>query len=271
MAENRYYYLQLMDDIFTSRRIKKMRKIEHGDTMFVIYLKLQLVAMKHDGKLTYTGLEPTLSAELALDIDEKPENVEACLDFLLKTELAEQITENEIFLPWSVKNSRSEGASAERMRKKRAQEKEAKLQPDKVSEQCDGDSEQCAHNVTDNYNYNYSKNQNTEERDSNEDAGNQEAEDNLFTQLWDRYPRKTGDIRTAHIEYLAALETGATSEDIRKALEAQITIWKIQEDRYIPSMENWLRNRAWKNYSATNQEIENRPTSLECDVLPTDA
>ena len=131
MAENRYYYLQLMDDIFTSRRIKKMRKIEHGDTMFVIYLKLQLVAMKHDGKLTYTGLEPTLSAELALDIDEKPENVEACLDFLLKTELAEQITENEIFLPWSVKNSRSEGASAERMRKKRAQEKKRNCNPTK--------------------------------------------------------------------------------------------------------------------------------------------
>ena len=90
MAENRYYYLQLMDDIFTSRRIKKMRKIEHGDTMFVIYLKLQLVAMKHDGKLTYTGLEPTLSAELALDIDEKPEDVESCLDFLLKRVLSMQ-------------------------------------------------------------------------------------------------------------------------------------------------------------------------------------
>ena len=109
--------------------------------------------------------------ELFAILEERPERLWdlnlRTLDFLLKTELAEQITENEIFLPWSVKNSRSEGASAERMRKKRAQEKEAKLQPDKVSEQCDGDSEQCAHNVTDNYNYNYSKNQNTEERDSN--------------------------------------------------------------------------------------------------------
>ena len=41
----RYYWLKLRDDFFTSKRIKKLRKIEHGDTYIIIYLKMQLKAM----------------------------------------------------------------------------------------------------------------------------------------------------------------------------------------------------------------------------------
>ncbi len=124
-TEKRYFWLKLKDDIFSSRRIKKLRSMENGDTLFVIYLKLQLIAMKCEGLLTYTGLEESFEEELALDLDEDVELVKSTLDFLLKYELAERISDTEILLPWALANTGSEGASAERMRNKRAEEKKS--------------------------------------------------------------------------------------------------------------------------------------------------
>ena len=49
MAEGkRYYWLKLKDDLFTSIRIKKLRRMAGGDTYLIIYLKLQLKAIKND-------------------------------------------------------------------------------------------------------------------------------------------------------------------------------------------------------------------------------
>ena len=53
----RYYWLKLKDDFFSSKRIKKLRNMAGGDTYTIIYLKMQLLAMKTDGVLTWTGLE----------------------------------------------------------------------------------------------------------------------------------------------------------------------------------------------------------------------
>ena len=58
MAEGkRYYWLRLHHDFFDSKRIKKLRRMAGGDTYTIIYLKMQLLAMKTDGTLTWTGLE----------------------------------------------------------------------------------------------------------------------------------------------------------------------------------------------------------------------
>ena len=59
----RYYWLRLYDDFFGSKRIKKLRKMAGGDTYTIIYLKMQLVAMKTDGVLSWTGLEDSFAEE----------------------------------------------------------------------------------------------------------------------------------------------------------------------------------------------------------------
>lgn len=123
MSDKKYYWLKLKDDIFSSRRIKKLRSMENGDTLFVIYLKLQLIAMKCEGLITYTGLEESFEEELALDLDEDVELVKSTLDFLLKYELAERISDTEILLPWALINTQSETADAERKRRERADKK----------------------------------------------------------------------------------------------------------------------------------------------------
>ena len=49
MGEKRYYWLRFKDDFFDSKRIKKLRKMAGGDTYVIIYLKMQLKALRTDG------------------------------------------------------------------------------------------------------------------------------------------------------------------------------------------------------------------------------
>lgn len=120
MAEGkRYYWLRLHDDFFTSARVKKLRKMAGGDTYLIIYLKMQLKAMKTDGVLRWTGLEDNFADELALDLDEEPDNVKVCLAYLLTCGLAETDDQINFFFPYAVANVGSETSAAERMRQMR--------------------------------------------------------------------------------------------------------------------------------------------------------
>ena len=132
--ENRYFWLRLYDDFFTSKRIKKLRKLAGGDTYLIIYLKMQLIAMKHDGILQWSGLDDNFADELALELDEEPANVEVTINYLLSCGLAETSDDVTFFFPYAVKNVGSEGSSAKRMRESRAR---AKL----------GESSQCSNDV----------------------------------------------------------------------------------------------------------------------------
>ena len=71
----KYYWLRLKDDWFNSKVIKKLRKIAGGDTYTIIYLKMQLLSLKNEGKLYYEGVEDSFEEELALDLDEDIDNV----------------------------------------------------------------------------------------------------------------------------------------------------------------------------------------------------
>ena len=117
MAEGkRYYWLKLKDDFFDSKRIKKLRRMAGGNTYTIIYLKMQLLAMKHDGIIKYTGLESTFAEELALDLDEEPDDVAVTLAYLTSVGLAETSDNISFFFPYAVENVGSEGASAQRVR-----------------------------------------------------------------------------------------------------------------------------------------------------------
>ena len=124
MAEGkRYYWLRLHDDFFRSVRIKKLRKMAGGDTYVIIYLKMQLKAMKTDGVLTWRGYEQDFVDELSIDLDEEPDNVRVCLAYLLSCGLAETDDKINFFLPYAVENTGSETASAQRVRDFRAKQK----------------------------------------------------------------------------------------------------------------------------------------------------
>lgn len=139
----RYYWLRLYDDFFTSKRIKKLRKMAGGDTYTIIYLKMQLLAMKSNGILKWTGLEDDFAEELALDIDEEADNIRVTLSYLIHCGLAETSDEISFFFPYSIANTGSENASAQRVREYRERQKALQCNTDvtQVKQLCNAEKE----------------------------------------------------------------------------------------------------------------------------------
>lgn len=95
-----------------------------SDTYVIVYLKLQLKAMKTEGVIRYTGLEDSAAEEFALDINEDPIDVEETLNYLLEKDLCESDGTN-FFFPYALENTGSETAAAKRMRDMRARKSES--------------------------------------------------------------------------------------------------------------------------------------------------
>lgn len=118
MNGKRYYWLKLREDFFESKRIKKLRKL--GETCLIIYLKMQLKALKTDGVIEWAHVEDDFVDELALDLDEPSEYVKRTLDFMIRQGLCEVTDEGQTFnLPYVAYNTGSETASAQRSREYR--------------------------------------------------------------------------------------------------------------------------------------------------------
>ena len=132
----RYFWLKLYDDFFTSKRIKKLRSIAGGDTYTIIYLKMQLKALKTDGYLYFDGVMDDFAEELALDIDENPDNVKVTIQFLLANGLLETNDGEQYKLPYLEKCIGSESAHTQRQREyvKRKKEREASLNDASVTQ-----------------------------------------------------------------------------------------------------------------------------------------
>ncbi len=139
MAGQRFYWLKLMSDFFTQPKIKKLRRIAGGDTYTVIYLKMQLLSLKNGGIIPYEGIEETFADELALTMDETPENVQATLIFMESQGLIEKVSDTDFFLPETAMLIDSESSSAERVRRHRANKKAIALQCNTVETICNGD------------------------------------------------------------------------------------------------------------------------------------
>lgn len=142
MAEGkRYYWLKLKDDFFSSKRIKKLRRMAGGDTYLIIYLKMQLKAIRTDGVLQWTGLESEFADELALDLDEQPDDVRMTLAYLMSCGLIETSDNVNFLLPFAVENTGSETASTQRSREWRANRKLLQCNTDATNVQQGGNVE----------------------------------------------------------------------------------------------------------------------------------
>lgn len=141
----KYYWLRLKDDWFQSKTIKKLRRIAGGDTYTIIYLKMQLLSLKNEGRLYYEGVEESFAEELALELDEDPENVKVTISFLEKCGLLEITDADEYMLTAVPASIGSETESAERMRRMRAHNN--KKLTDKKTSHCDGAVTGCDDDV----------------------------------------------------------------------------------------------------------------------------
>ncbi len=171
----RYYWLKLKNDFFTQPRIKKLRKIAGGDTYTIIYLKMQLLSLPDEGKLFFDGIEDDFAEEIALTIDEDVDNVKVTLQFLISQGLIEVITDNEFLLTETQSLIGSEGETAERVRKYRAN---LVNKSDIKALQCNADVTNCNTDI-----------------DIEKDIEKEKKKDNIcpfFENLWEIYPNKKG-------------------------------------------------------------------------------
>lgn len=135
MSEKRYYWLKLKEDFFSSKRIKRLRNLAGGDTYTIIYLKMQLKALKTDGFLYFDGLLETFADELALDIDESPDNVKVTVSYLMSCGLLETNDDTAYKLTYMDNVIGSETAHTQRQRDyvARQRERQASLNDGKAS------------------------------------------------------------------------------------------------------------------------------------------
>lgn len=94
----KYYWLKLKNDFFTQPKIKKLRRLAGGDTLTIIYLKLQLLSLQNEGKLYFEGIEDTFAEELSLTIDEDKDNILLTLQYLVHQGLIEEVEQDEYVL-----------------------------------------------------------------------------------------------------------------------------------------------------------------------------
>lgn len=139
----RYFWLKLHKDFFQRKEIKRLRKIAGGDTYTIIYLKMLLRSIMSDGKLYFDGLEDDFASELALDLDEKEENVQITIQYLLKSGLLEMCSDEEYYLPDTKDSTGCETAVAVRVRRHREKQKALHCNTDvtQVKHLCNGEIE----------------------------------------------------------------------------------------------------------------------------------
>lgn len=118
MAEKKFFWLKLEKDFFRSKTIKRLRKQAGGDTYTIIVMELQLQAIGSNGLIKLEGIESP-EEELALEIDENPDNVKVVLNYLFRVGWAEILDEKTLFFPCAIERTGSETQAAERMRQMR--------------------------------------------------------------------------------------------------------------------------------------------------------
>ena len=267
MADKKYYWLKLQDGFFDSKRIKKLRKLAGGDTYTIIYLKMQLVAMKKGGVLEYTGLEKTFAEELALELDEEPENVSVTVHYLLSCGLLEESSESEYFVPYAVMNTGSESTSTRRVREHRERkalhcnadvtpmkqlcnteiEKEKELEEDeKISLPIAGTS----------------PSQNQQEPDPPKEPETPKAEKKPdifpFAEFWSVYPKKK-----AKQDAIKAWDKIKPDEALGKTIIKAVQAQKLTQDwiknggAFIPYPATYLNGRRWEDEEDNNGADKN--------------
>lgn len=250
----RYFWLKLKEDFFQSKRIKKLRNMAGGDTYLIIYLKLQLKAMKTDGIITFDHLEQDIATELALDLDETPDNVAATMLYLLHCGLAESSDNEAFFFPYAVENVGSENSSAQRVREYRDRQKALHCNTSEthVKRICNGEIEI--------------------EKDIDKDIDNippispkgdrkvkkkPPLDEESFETFWKAYPRKVAKAKAK--ESFARINPDAEQLQLMlTALEKQKRSqqWTKDNGQFIPHPTTWLNQKRWEDEGI---QVENEP------------
>lgn len=225
--EKRFFWLKLKENFFDEKYIKALRRLPQGDSLVIVYLKMQLKSLKTEGIIKYEGILPDSISELALVLDEDENIVKLTVEALVRYGVIER-WENETFYMSAMQQLiGSETQAAARVRKHR----EAKAL------QCNGDVTKC----------------NTEIEKEIEIEIDKEK-DNIsveFETLWKMYPRKVGKEAAlrAYTKARSDKKDPTTFEQVKQGVENYIRQIEAKhtDTQYIKHGSSWFNARAWKD------------------------
>lgn len=120
MSEKKYYWLKLKADFFDEKYIRALRRLPQGDSLVIVYLKMQLKSLKTEGLLQYEHILPDAISELALLLDEDETLVQLAVNALIKFGVVERWDNGDLYFTAMQQLIGSETSVAARVRKHRA-------------------------------------------------------------------------------------------------------------------------------------------------------
>ena len=119
----KYYWLKLKEDFFTQKYVKALRRLPDGDSLTIIYLKMQLLTLNTSGKLPFEHIMPNCESEIALTIDEDENKVRFAIEALINMGIIEKLDNDDLYLLCMSELIGSESDSAKRVREFRKRNK----------------------------------------------------------------------------------------------------------------------------------------------------
>ena len=123
MAGKRYFWLKLKEDFFNDRAVKALRRLPQGDSLTIVYLKMQLISLKSEGIIKYEHILPDSIEELAMAMDEDENVVRLAVEALTRFGVVERWDDETLFMAAMQQLIGSETSGAERVRRHREKKK----------------------------------------------------------------------------------------------------------------------------------------------------
>ncbi|OAZ15904.1 replisome organizer [Lactococcus lactis RTB018] len=83
-----YFWIKLDENFFKNLAIKNLRKtVTGGDTLVIIYQQMLLSSLANNGVIYYEGTLQDIAQEIALNLDEKLDDVRLAIDYFQKAGL----------------------------------------------------------------------------------------------------------------------------------------------------------------------------------------
>jgi predicted phage replisome organizer len=138
VADKRYYWLKLHRDFFKRHDIKIVEAMPNGKDYVLLYLKLLLESVDHEGRLRFSETIPYDEQMIAIITNTNIDTVRAAMAIFQKLNLVDVLDDQTIFLQEAEKLLGGEAWSTERSR--RCRESKSKLTN---ALQCNIDATSC--------------------------------------------------------------------------------------------------------------------------------
>lgn len=269
----RYFWLKLKEDFFDEKYIKALRRLPQGDSLAIVYLKMQLKSLKTEGIIKYEGILPDSLAELAMALDEDENVVKLAVEALVRFGVVERWDDETLYMSAMQQLIGSESESAARVRKHRAlQGNRPALQSNEPVTPCNTEIEkekelELEKELEKDSEKELEKKKKSATALASDDAVDLESE---FEILWKLYPRKEGK-SSAQKDYVKARKDKkhpVTMEQVQKGIERYAAYIKKQktERRFIKQGSTWFHQRCWEDEyleggSSNGQDTGNLPNA----------